>query len=411
MYSQYLLLFIGWIGPNVNYFVELPSEEIPLMTSNEKVIPRDELNQWFVYDDENLIQQLLHTLNDRGIREHNLSVNLKKAMPHIHTEFEQLKKSKNSLDQQDENSEFLADIISSFKTELEDIESRLRLGTLGGFIINDNLVEWQTKLKQATERHELAEVLIQLQQTVAEKYASGIFNSSDKKPLQVWFNDCRTCKTYSRLYVLMLVFENCITWNKSTVGLKCKVCRKKQKDESIIVCDQCCYGYHPECLRGCNDPCLKNSANDLWFCPACRPTSKRRVRQDKKVNYQENDIYDNDMDVDTDSSSNESSSNDEQISNSDENNEDDACQICGGENDLIQCTQCQSCYHCQCHEPPLRCPPRSTTWLCNNCRYGITTETNNRSKSSKKVTKTKQKTSAKPQKQNTTRRSTNNLVE
>ncbi|CAF1041882.1 unnamed protein product [Adineta ricciae] len=396
----------GWIGPNVNYFVELTSEEIPLLTTNEKVIPKDESNQWFVYDDENLIQQLLHTLNDRGIREHNLSLNLKKAMPYIHAEFEQMKKSKNSLDQQDENSEFLTDMISSFKTELEDIESRLRLGSLGGFIINDNLVEWQTKLKQATERHELAEVLIQLQQTVAEKYASGIFNSSDKKSLQIWFNDCRTCKTYPRLYVLMLVFENCITWNKSTVGLKCKVCRKKQKDESIIVCDQCCYGYHPECLRGCNDPCLKNSANDLWFCPACRPTSKRRVRQDKKVDYQENDIYDNDMDVDTDSSSNESSSNDEQISNSDENNEDDACQICGGENDLIQCTQCQSCYHCQCHEPPLRCPPRSTTWLCNNCRNGITNETNNRSKSSKKVAKTKQKTSAKPQKQNTTRRST-----
>ncbi|UJR22135.1 hypothetical protein I4U23_025199 [Adineta vaga] len=387
----------GWIGHNVNYSVESSSEEEPIsFISSEKIIPNDELNQWFVYDDENLIQQLLQSLNDRGIREHNLSVNLKKAMPLIHTEFEQIKKSKNSFDQQDENADSSSDIISSFKTELEDIESRLRLGSLGGFIINDNLLEWQNKLKQATERMELAEVLIQLQQTVAEKYASGIFNTSDKKSLQIWFTDCRTCKTYSRLYVLMLMFENSITWNKSIVGLKCKICRKKQKDESIIVCDQCCYGYHPDCLRGCNDSNLKNATNDLWFCPACRPSTKRRVRVDKKVDYQENDMYDN-MDVQTNSSSNDSNSSDEQMSNSDGNNEDDVCHICGGENELIQCTQCQLCYHCHCHEPPLRCAPRSTTWLCNKCRNGIPNETNNRSKSSKQMKKTKQKNSTKKQ--------------
>ncbi len=324
-------------------------------------------------------------------------------MPLIHTEFEHAKKSRNSLELQEESSDVSNDIITSFKSDLEDIESRLRLGSLGGFINNEILIEWQNKLKQVHERSDLAELLIQLQHTVADKYASGIFNLPDKKSLQIWLNDCRTCKTYSRLYVLMMIFENSITWNKSTVGLKCKICRKKHKDEYIIVCDQCCYGYHQECLRGCCEKNIKNSANDLWYCPACRPTTKRRVRQEKKkVNYQEDDdIYDDDMDVDTNS---HTSSREQQLSDSndddDMHDEDAICHICGGENDLIQCTQCQVYYHCQCHEPPLRCPPRSTTWICNNCRNGITTE----SKTRKKLKKTQQKKRNKTPKQTTARR-------
>ncbi|CAF4864498.1 unnamed protein product, partial [Rotaria magnacalcarata] len=81
---------------------------------------------------------------------------LKKVIPFIHTEFEQAKKSKTSIEQQDETIDTAHDIIPSFKIELEDIETRLRLGSLGGFIVNDNLNEWQTKLKQSTERIDLA---------------------------------------------------------------------------------------------------------------------------------------------------------------------------------------------------------------------------------------------------------------
>ena len=338
----------GWIGPDINYSAQTSLDS---SISSEKTIPKDQLNEWFIYDDENLIQQFIQSLNDRGIREHNLAVNLKKAMPFIHTEFEQTKKSRNSIEQIDENNiEQSNDILSSFKCDLEDIETRLRLGSLGGFIHNENLIDWQMKLKQSCERSDLADLLIQLQQTVAEKYASGIFNHSDKKSLHIWMNDCRTTRTYSRLYVLMMIFENSITWNKSTLGIKCKICRKKQKEESLIVCDQCCYGFHQECLRGSKEY-IKNSVNDLWFCPACRPSTKRRGKQEKtKIDY---DI--DEMEIQSDG--------------------DNLCCICGVDHDLIRCNQCHLSYHCQCHEPPLRCAPRSTTWICNNCRNGISNET------------------------------------
>lgn len=413
-----LINILGWIGPNINYSVQISSNTS--LINGERLIPRDESNQWWTYDSENLIEQLVQSLNDRGIREHELLINLKKILPVIRTEFEQMKKDKLPLEEKpsedivsttdnssiDQSSN---DILVSFKNDLEDIEIRLRSGSLGGFIINDNLIEWQTKLKQATERIQLADLLIQLQQTVAEKYASGIFgthenrsktakNSSRKKSmtstkistqnLPIWMNDCRTCKTFSRLYVLMLMFENAIAWSKSTVGIKCKICRRKTKDEYIVVCDQCCQGYHLECLRGCVDDPTKNSINDLWYCPACRPqtNSRRRARdEDKpikpKMDYYDADIYDMDVDTTSNMSSHisdvisEQSHNNPQQDESELMNDDYICSICAGEtsddNELIQCIQCRRLFHCQCHEPPLRCPPRSTTWMCNSCRNGV----------------------------------------
>ena len=368
---------------NINYSSQISSssQDSSSTNHNEKLISKDEINQWFIYDNENIIQELFQSLNDRGIREHNLLINLKKTMPLIHNEFEQIKKLKNSIEQQEDNIDISNDIITSFKIELEDIETRLRLGSLGSFNQHENLIEWQNKLKQFNQRSDLGELLIQLQQTVADKNSSGIFNLSEKKFLQIWINDCRTCKTYSRLYVLMLIFENCINWNKSTLGLKCKICRKKHKDELIIVCDQCCYGYYQECLRNRKET-IKDTPNDLWYCSAYRPISKRREK--KKINYNidDDDDDENDDNMDVDQVSNSTNNN---LSDSNQSENDEIiCNVCseeGNENNLIHCTQCDLYYHCQCHEPPLRCPPRSTTWICNQCRNGIN---NNQTKTAKK---------------------------
>ena len=34
------------------------------------------------------------------------------------------------------------------------------------------------------------------------------------------------------------------------------------------------------------------------------------------------------------------------------------CVECGGDEDLISCAECPSVYHLECHDPPLRHPPR-----------------------------------------------------
>ena len=91
------MLFFSFINYGFILFIESylnasVKAEIKSSLFFTKLIPKDELNQWFVYDDEIIIQQFMQSLNDRGIREHNLLVNLKKTMPFIHTEFEQNKK-------------------------------------------------------------------------------------------------------------------------------------------------------------------------------------------------------------------------------------------------------------------------------------------------------------------------------
>lgn len=387
-----LLVEKGWIGPNVTYSVQQTNSSPSKNFQGEKLIPKDEDNQWWIYDDEHLIEQFIQSLNERGMREGKLLENVKKIRENLKVEFENQKliTDENGTDAQQMN-----DIILAFKADLEDIENRLRSGSLGGFIVPENLVDWQTKLKQSEQRIDLAELLVQLQQTVADKFASGIFgthvktrkNTSKKKKissvnqqnLHIWMNDCRTCQTFSRLYVLMMIFENSIAWSKSTIGLKCKICRRKNKEEFIVVCDQCCQGYHLDCLRDdfhSTTNSNKNSTNDLWYCPACRPQSMSKRRSDRrtKVDNYDADIYDMDIDGRSNLSSHLSDIVSEQ-SHGNENDQDLVCSICSGENsddnELIQCTQCRQCYHCQCHEPPLRCPPRSTTWVCNNCRNGL----------------------------------------
>jgi hypothetical protein len=68
------------------------------------------------------------------------------------------------------------------------------------------------------------------------------------------------------------------------------------------------------------------------------------------------------------STAKQSHQNDDEIEQA---NDDILCCVCavdtGDDNELIQCIR-RSLFHCHCHEPPLRCPPRSTTWMCNRVR-------------------------------------------
>ena len=315
---------------------------------NDKTLPKNESNQWLIYDDRSSIDQLMNALNNRGIREHHLLTNLKKSMPFIEQEFEQIRRSKAFAD--DDENNFTDEFLDSFRTELEDIEMRLRLGSLGGFTNGEQLQRWQNKLKYAKQRRDIAELILQLQQTVPEKYSSGIFSLNEKKYFDLWTEDCRNSQTYSRLYVLMMIFENSITWNKSPVGIKCKICRKKQKDESILVCDQCCHGFHLECFRS-SLRVAPNSANARWYCPTCRPPESHTKRREQKRSATD--------DFSLDEEENSRSTVDGEL-----------CCVCSTDTDLFSCQQCQRFYHNHCHQPPLRFPPRSNNWICNACRNG-----------------------------------------
>ncbi|CAF3943814.1 unnamed protein product [Rotaria sp. Silwood1] len=176
------------------YFDKPPQTLIPKFNEQNYLTIEtieEEMNEFNVQEQQQAQEQTTITkLSKSEIqRKKNLKVNktpiiifIDLGIQHYHRETqdhnehqseESISNTEISNDQQQQTSN---DIISSFKNDLKDIETRLCLGSLGGFIVNDNLIEWQNKLKQSIERNDLGELLIQLQQTVPDKYASKIFS-------------------------------------------------------------------------------------------------------------------------------------------------------------------------------------------------------------------------------------------
>lgn len=45
----------------------------------------------------------------------------------------------------------------------------------------------------------------------------------------------------------------------------CEVCGLGDREDRLLLCDECDFAYHLECL----DPPLETVPLDDWFCPAC----------------------------------------------------------------------------------------------------------------------------------------------
>ncbi|KAJ8298926.1 hypothetical protein KUTeg_022986 [Tegillarca granosa] len=159
-----------------------------------------------------------------------------------------------------------------------------------------------------------------------EIIAKGILN---------WREAVENASTYSRLHVLLGVLDACIKWEKSAENAKCKICRRKDDDATLLLCDECNQAFHMHCLR----PALISIPKGDWHCPAC-------AEENEEIEHEEK------------------------------------CVECGGDEELIYCAECPAAYHLECHEPPLRRPPRGH-WSCNECKTGVKRKT--RSKSRRKT--------------------------
>ena len=80
-----------------------------------------------------------------------------------------------------------------------------------------------------------------------------------------WIEAVETAPTLSRLHVLLAMFEKCVKWEKSAANARCKICRKKDGDTKLLLCDECNQPFHMYCLR----PALSVVPKGEWKCPAC----------------------------------------------------------------------------------------------------------------------------------------------
>ena len=100
------------------------------------------------------------------------------------------------------------------------------------------------------------------------------------------------CTSITQLFVHLTTLEASIMWSKSLLNTKCRICRRKNDPDKMLLCDGCDRGHHLYCLK----PKLKKIPDDDWYCTECKP--KMRVRSPKKKNRKvfEEDIEDDEED-------------------------------------------------------------------------------------------------------------------
>lgn len=80
--------------------------------------------------------------------------------------------------------------------------------------------------------------------------------------------------SFAQVSLHLLVLENSIEWSRSILNANCRICRKKNDDENMLLCDNCNKGYHMYCLK----PKLTVSSNNndflynhnKYLCNMCR---------------------------------------------------------------------------------------------------------------------------------------------
>ncbi|ESN98959.1 hypothetical protein HELRODRAFT_188966 [Helobdella robusta] len=100
--------------------------------------------------------------------------------------------------------------------------------------------------------------------------------------LHTWKASLKSSRNMSQLYLLMHVLESSVTWSKSALNARCRICRKKGDGEQMMLCDECDKGHHTYCLK----PPVKVIPEGDWFCPWCRPlpaveTPRKKLAQDE----------------------------------------------------------------------------------------------------------------------------------
>ncbi|GFR65697.1 tyrosine-protein kinase BAZ1B-like [Elysia marginata] len=379
----------GWMGEEVNYKVPKPdgavgdpmseSEEEETSTSQtgttplkvvyktkrhviETSMPHAGQNLWFTYRSQKDVDGLLKSLHPQGIRESLLKKEIKARYDDLLRAIIQAQRTNLALRDCDGEKE----MVEGFKKELTDMELRLRNGGLGGVT---DYEKFEARITGATDIAVMGECLLEVKEGILEKFLQGFMRpvvksdvkeeeeseeeeeeetqgeESDEKPkekehkrekaVREWKEAIETCQTMSRLHVLMVILDSCIKWEKSAENAKCKICRKKCDDHKLLLCDECNQAFHMYCLR----PAITKLPTGDWFCPACKP----RQRQVRPADLE---------------------------SDSEEEEKEEACRICGGRDKLIYCSKCPAAFHPQCHDPPLRHPPRGV-WECSDCRSGV----------------------------------------
>ncbi|XP_044265783.1 bromodomain adjacent to zinc finger domain protein 1A isoform X2 [Tribolium madens] len=245
---------------------------------------------------------------------------------------------------------------------------------------NENPLTQNDEIKDAIQC--LAVALAQVAQAVEPKFlkkplgcvTTGRNNSKmDENAIIKWEQSLLASTSFSQIFLHYSTLDSCVLWARSVLLTRCRICRRKNDSENMLLCDGCNLGHHLYCLK----PKLKSIPPGDWFCDKCEkekkvpevvesPPKKRPIFRDEEIEEEESEeeeLESNNEDDDTEDAEEE----EEQDENDETTPKIDLCKTCGSGGELIQCENCTISYHVECAEPPLRRAPRGP-WYCTKCK-------------------------------------------
>ncbi|KAF4527597.1 hypothetical protein B566_EDAN015151 [Ephemera danica] len=242
--------------------------------------------------------------------------------------------------------------------------------------------------------HSYACALLQLEQALETRYLKEPLageeveddkekaKKSQRSQLERWEQSLMASTSFSQLFVHYHTLDGSVTWSKSALNARCKLCRRKGDGENMLLCDGCNKGHHIYCLK----PVLKRDGTSKhksvplgeWFCGTCRPKEVPPTPRKNRRNFtEEEESEESESDDDEEEEDGEEASDNDEANSSEEQNEsmeveeeeeeEEICASCKETGDMVKCEVCSCAFHPECAKPKLRVVPR-TAWTCQDCR-------------------------------------------
>lgn len=73
--------------------------------------------------------------------------------------------------------------------------------------------------------------------------------TKQKTCLERWEESLMASSSLAQVFVHLNTLDGSITWSKSVLNARCRLCRRKGDGEKMLLCDACDRGHHMYCLK------------------------------------------------------------------------------------------------------------------------------------------------------------------
>eukprot|EP00041_Stephanoeca_diplocostata_P028857 m.835238 g.835238 ORF g.835238 m.835238 type:complete len:1257 (+) comp23453_c0_seq4:506-4276(+) len=345
------------------------------------------------------VDALIKALNDRGMREKQLKAELRKHYDGIVSRLECAdavtaeQAFAASVEQQ--HVEHDIETLKGVGVDLIDFHSKIRDG---GFGVPEE-GPWRENLDGTPTAAQAAHCLLELEEHIDLRYLQEPLGKQRTtvdeeleatEHLMAWRAYGSSVTSASQVSLLYELLYESIRWDKSAKNIKCKICRRANAEDKLLLCDGCDHGFHMYCLK----PKLFTIPEDDWFCKACKPsrTSERDVEVDTSTRSAKRRAaaalrrtgHSEEESDDGESGESAVEQSDNHSDDAGDDNEVNAlCFVCSGGGEVLCCDTCTRVYHLEC--AGLHHTPRGE-WSCQECKAAAATRPSRSRRSTRRKT-------------------------